>query len=126
MKYCFYIFLAYMSTAFSYASDPLSQDDLKTAIIPNSSNNVLSAGTSSETGESFLDALFMFARDSIFWLLAVIAIGMFLFIWWRLVIARWNPEEFKKALKSFIYAAIGIFVVAAAWAMVRLIAWLDI
>jgi len=55
-----------MSTVFSYASDPLSQDDLKNAIIPNSSNNVLSTGTSSETGESFLDALFMFARDSIF------------------------------------------------------------
>lgn len=38
--------------------------------------------------------------------MAVIAIGMFLFIGGRLIMARGNPEEFKKAIKSFIYAAI--------------------
>lgn len=39
--------------------------------------------------------------------------------------ARGNPEELKKALTSFIYAAIGIFTVALAWALVRIIAGLD-
>jgi len=38
--------------------------------------------------------------------MALLAIGMFLFIGGRLVVARWNPEEFKKALQSFIYAAV--------------------
>jgi hypothetical protein len=40
--------------------------------------------------------------------------------------ARGNPEEFKKALSSFVYAAIGIFVVAAAWAIVKLVAGINI
>jgi hypothetical protein len=65
-------------------------------------------------------------RDGIFALMAVLAIGMFLFIGGRLIMARWNPEQFKKAMMSFVYAAIGIFVVAAAWAIVRLIAGINI
>jgi len=40
--------------------------------------------------------------------------------------ARGNPEEFKKALMSFMYAVIGIFIVAFSWAAVRLIAGLNL
>ena len=58
--------------------------------------------------------------------MAVIAIGMFLFIGGRLVVARWNPEEMSKAIKSFIYAAVWIFLVAFAWALVKIIAGLQI
>lgn len=108
------------------AGDPLSRDDLKWAIIPGSSNDVLTASTAGETGTNFLDQILGFVRDSIFTLLVLIAIGMFLFIGWRLIVARWNPEEFKKALQSFIYAAVWIFLVAFAYAIVRLVAGLDI
>lgn len=101
----------------------MSEEELKEAIIPNSGRAVL---TSSESWEGLFDYVLWFARDSIFALMALIAIGMFLYIWWRLVIARGNPEEFKKALQSFIYAAVGIFVVAFAWAIVRLVAGLQI
>jgi hypothetical protein len=51
---------------------------------------------------------------------------MFIFIWGKLIIARWNPEEFKKALVSFVYAIVGIFVVSIAWAVVRLITGIEI
>jgi len=108
------------------AGDPLSRDDLKWAIIPGSSNDVLTASTAGETGTNFLDQILGFVRDSIFTLLVLIAIGMFLFIGWRLIVARWNPEEFKKALKSFVYAIVGIFVVSVAWAIVRLVSGIEI
>jgi hypothetical protein len=39
--------------------------------------------------------------------------------------ARWNPEEFKKALMSFVYAVIGIFIVAVSRAVVKLVSSLN-
>ena len=115
----FFFFTAFLQT---YALE-MSEEELKQAIIPNSGRAIL---TSSESGEGLLDYVLWFARDSIFALMAVIAIGMFLYIWARLIMARGNPEEFKKTLQSFIYAAIGIFLVAFAWAIVRLVAGLQI
>lgn len=124
MKYIFYITITYLSLIREIFA--LSSDELKDAIIPPTGNGVLSTNTDAQSGEWFLDAILAFVRDSVFALIALIAIGVFLFIGWRLIMARGNPEEFKKALMSFIYAAIGIFVVAASWAIVRLVAGIDI
>lgn len=112
-------FFTYIQT--NYASD------LKNQILPNGSDGILTGeSVAGAEGESLLDGVFAFARDSIFGLLFLIAIGMFLYIGFRLLIARGNPEEFKKALQSFIYAAVWLFVVAFAWALVRLVAGISI
>ena len=66
-----------------------------------------------------------YVKKSIFGLLALIAIWVFIFIWARLVMARWNPEEFKKALMQFIYAIVWLALVAIAWAAVKLISSLN-
>ena len=79
-----------------------------------------------DASQSILDRIFAFIRDGIFELLFVFALCIFLYIAFRLIIARGNPEEFKKALTSFIYAAIGLFIIAFAWALVRLVAGLSI
>jgi len=126
MKYIFYSCLAifsFMHLLWVSAADPLTQDEMRSWITPAGSNSVI---TSTATWESLLDAVLEFIKDGMFRLLALIAIGMFLYIWWRLLMARWNPEEFKKAMLSFLYAWIWLFVVAAAWAVVRFIAWIDI
>lgn len=117
MKKYLYIMLAYVS-ATQYAFAWLQED-----ITPPTAGVI---GNSASSGWSYLDAILFFARDTIFNLMAVIAIGMFLFVGWKLIVARWNPEEFKKALQSFIYIVVGIFVVSFAWAAVKLIAGLDI
>jgi len=96
--------------------------DLQTDIIP-TSNDVLSWVPADG---NMLDAVLWYVRDSIFWVMALIAIGVFLYIGFKLVVARWNPEEFKKALNTLIYAVIGIFIVSFAWAAVRLVAGLNI
>lgn len=129
MKKLYFLLLSFVSFIYSsslYGADSMSAGDLKNAIIPDSASNVLWADTRAAQWVSFLDRILDFARDSIFRLLMLIAIAVFLFIGARLVIARWNPEEFKKALQSFVYAVVGIFVVAAAWVIVRFVAWLDI
>jgi hypothetical protein len=56
----------------------------------------------------------------------VISIGVFLFIGFRLVVARGNPEEFKKAWMQFLYAVIGIAIVSLAYAAVTLVQGLNI
>jgi hypothetical protein len=65
-------------------------------------------------------------KNSISDLLMVISLGVFLYIGIRLGIARGNPEEFKKALMHFVYAVVGIFFVFVAWALVKLVAGLNI
>jgi len=66
-----------------------------------------------------------YIKESIFWLLALIAIWVFIFIGAKLVIARWNPEEFKKAIMQFIYAIVWLAIVAISWAAVKLVSSLN-
>jgi len=79
-----------------------------------------------QDGLSMIDTLLNFVRDSVFWLLALVAIAMFLFVGAKLITARWDQEQFKKAMMMFLYTIIGIFIVAASWVAVQLIAGLNI
>ena len=110
------ILLAYF-LSFTATFSAFSQDD----IIPTNAT----ALNSGETGTWLFDSVLLWVKDSLFALMAVIAVGVFLFIWGKLVIARGNPEEFQKALKMFIYAVVWIFIVAFSWAAVRLVAGLN-
>ena len=59
-----------------------------------------------------------FIKESIFWLLSIIAIWMFIYIGFNLVKAQWNPEEMSKAWKTLIHVIIWLFIVAVSWALV--------
>ncbi len=73
-----------------------------------------------------LDTIINFFQDSISNLILLIALWVFIYIWINLVIAKWNPEDFKKYMLQFVYAAIWFFIVSAAWAIVKIVAWLNI
>jgi len=88
MKNLLYIFLGYTSYLLTSQSFALTQEELKDSIIPPTGNGVISTATDSESGIGFLDAILAFIRDSVFAVLVIIAIGMFLFIGARLVVAR--------------------------------------
>ena len=74
---------------------------------------------------NMLDSIFWFIKDKLFWFLMILSIWAFLYVWARLIIARWNPEEFKKAMLHFVYIVIWLFVITAAWALVKLVSWLN-
>jgi len=78
------------------------------------------------SGLSFLDWILKILRDTTFWVLPTVAILVFLFIWMKLFLARWDQEEFKKSLMWFIYAAIGLTIVPMAWWIIYLITTLNI
>ena len=119
MKYKIYLLLlGYFVTVQSLFAD------LETDILPSWTTDGVLSGIG--TDENILDAVLWYVRDSIFGLLALIAIGVFLYIGFKLISARGNPEEFKKGLNTLIYAVIGIFIVSFAWAAVKLVAGLNI
>lgn len=97
-------------------------EDIKNSIIPDSWNNVV---VNQKSWDDLLFSVIEYVRESIFWLLALIAITVFIFIWARLVIARWNQEEFKKAIMHFVYAVVWIALVALSWAAVKLVSSLN-
>lgn len=73
---------------------------------------------------SLITNLLLFVKNSIFRLLPLIVIWVLIYLWGRLVVARWKPDEFKKVLNNSIYVVIWIFLVGAAWAIVKIISWL--
>jgi len=117
MKNIIYTCLSFGMTFISQVASASLRND----IIPDQNATAI---TATEDGTGLLDAVLLYIKDSIFALMALIAIAVFLWIWGRLIIARWNPEEFKKALMSLVYAIVWIFIVAFAWAAVRLVAGL--
>lgn len=74
---------------------------------------------------SLLDWVLRYFKNSMFDLLALLVIAVFIYIWWKLVVARWKPDEFKKAMMNFIYVVVWIFIVSAAWAIVKVVTWLN-
>ncbi len=66
----------------------------------------------------------VYTKNFLFSIVWVITIWVFLYFWFRLIIARWNEEEFKKALMWFLYAVIWLAIIPIAWWAVKLIATL--
>lgn len=90
-------------------------------IIPDEYNNAIEIWE----GKKAITNIFDLIKESIFWLLALISIAVFIFIWARLIMAQWNPEEFKKALMQFIYAIVWLAVIAISWGAVKLVSSLN-
>ena len=99
--------------------------DMQRDIIPNTS-------TISEIAKDWWQwvwviwSILNYIKESIFWLLAVISIWMFLYVGFNLVKAQWNPEEMSKAWKTLIHVIVWLFIVAVSWALVVLVSWLKI
>lgn len=110
----------------SYTSFALWNDFIKEWLINWQTDPIISWISDEKWSLSSLDKLINYIQNSLSSLILIIALWVFIYIWINLVIARWNPEEFKKRMMHFVYAAIWFFVIAAAYAAVRLVASLNI
>lgn len=81
--------------------------------------------TSKQNADSPLNPIFWFVKDSIFALLWIFAVWVFLYFWIKLISARWNPEEFKKVQQWFINAVIWLAIIPLALWLVKLISSLQ-
>ena len=66
-----------------------------------------------------------YIRDIIASLIGIVALGVFLYLWFKLISARWQQEEFKKVITHFIYAVIWLACVPLAWGVVKLVSSLS-
>ena len=109
----------------NWAVRELWNSEIKNALIWISDTEVIWEFSKDDNWLIQLSQIFVWIKDSLTWILLLIAVATFLFIWIRLASARWNPEEFKKAMTHFVYAIIWIFIISFGWAAVTLVAWLN-
>lgn len=100
-------------------------DNIKNNMIPKSDSVLENAWWKADKGTKPLDTTFKYVRDTIFGILVVIAVWVFLYLWFKLITAKWNPEEFKKTMLAFMYAIIWLAIIPLAWWVVKLITWLQ-
>lgn len=100
-------------------------DDFKNDIIPSWSSITGRIDTDVSWWLNLFNSIFVYIKDSIFGLLAIITIGLFIYIWWKLIKADGNPEEMKKAFKNLIYIIIGLFIVSLSFALVKMVSGLN-
>lgn len=79
-----------------------------------------------QNGTSIINSILNFVQESIFGLLAVISIWVFLYIGLMFVKADWNPEEMKKAFISLMHVIIGLFIVAVSWVVVKMVSGINL
>lgn len=73
-----------------------------------------------------LQTLLQWAKNEITSIIWILSVWIFIFIWIRIMMARWNPDEFKKAILHFVYAVIWVFIVFMAWWLVKLVSTLSL
>ena len=75
-----------------------------------------------EFGRNFLAS----GQSFLFGVLGVVAVGVFIYLGFKLFSAQGNEEEFKKAWKALVYAVIGLALIPASFAIVKVVTGFDI
>lgn len=68
-----------------------------------------------------LDTIFDKFTEYIFAVIALILIGVFIYIWYLFITSSWDEAQFKKAWKTFVYTIIWIVIIILSWWAVKLI-----
>lgn len=76
---------------------------------------------SGSSGFDILDIIFDKFTEYIFAVIALILIGVFIYIWYLFITSSWDEAQFKKAWKTFIYTIIWIVIIVLSWWAVKLI-----
>lgn len=118
----FFIFLFSFSLSFAELWD----SSIKDSLIWISDSNVTWDYVEDDNWFFQLSLLLWWIKNWLTNIIILIAVWVFLFIGSRLAIARWNPEEFKKAMMQMVYAIVWIFIVSIAWALVALVAGINL
>ncbi len=102
----FYIYFSFLQT---YA-------DLQADMLPNTHT----VWVSWDWTETLTNVLVSF-KTFLFSILALVAVWVFLYFWFNLIINRWNEEEFKKTLMWFMYAIIWLAIIPLSWWVVKIV-----
>ncbi len=59
------------------------------------------------------------------WVVAIIAIAMFIYIWYELATAEWKQDQFTKWMKALIYLVVWLAVIPLAYVIVKIVTWFN-
>jgi hypothetical protein len=102
------------------------QSLMKSLLSYNEDTSIIKVDTKDKGGLTILSSISVWIKNSISSLVMLISVWALLYVWIRLGMARWNPEEFKKAFTQLVYIIVGIFIISIAWAAVTLVAGLNL
>lgn len=98
---------------------------LKDDLLWNSESNISNLADG-DNGFDVLASLFAWFKDELTSVVAILAVWVFIFIGFRIIMARGNPEEFKKSFIQLLYAVLWVFLVYMAWGLVSLVSNLSL
>ncbi len=88
--------------------------------------NPTSSAWGEAMGEGVVDKILGFWVDIMLTILPIIALSVLLWVAYELFTAGWNEEKWKKAWKTLVYMIVGLVVTMAAYALVRMVAWINL
>lgn len=72
---------------------------------------------------SIKDNFLKTAVNYLLWLVAVVAITMFIYIWFQLATAEGKDDQFKKAMKALVYLAVWLAVIPLSFVVIKITTW---
>lgn len=60
------------------------------------------------------------AMNYVMWIVFIVAVGVFIYIWFELATAEWKQEKFTKWLKWLVYAWVGLAIIPLAFILVKI------
>jgi hypothetical protein len=121
LKKILFLFIAISSSIISFDVFAKQWTSHESVMLPWNKDWVTDTLLTSDKWEDQVDEVSSWIIDSLETLLPITAVWVFLFVGIKLAMARWNPEEFKKAWMQFMYAVIGIFIMSFAWVTVKIV-----
>lgn len=84
------------------------------------------ASANSSTDVTFVGSILPSLQNLLFSVMAIVTVGVFVYLGFKLVSARGNEEEFKKAWVALAYAVVGLALIPASYAIIRIVTGFNI
>lgn len=75
---------------------------------------------------SLKDDLLRVIQKYILWIVAILAIWMFIYIWYTLATAEWKEDQFKKWIKALVYLIVWLTVIPLSYIVIKIATWFSI
>ena len=72
---------------------------------------------------SIKDNFLRVAQKYILWIVGIVAISMFIYLWFQLSTAEWKQDQFTKAMKWLVYLAVWLAVIPLAYIVIKVTTW---
>lgn len=110
-----------MNSAFNFVPTAHAVSQTQMLVSGNAAHDGAVDASDGNADVTFLTDVLPRIQEIAFSLVAIVAVAVFVWIAYNLFSARGNEEEFKKAWMSLVYAVIGLALIPAGYAIVKVV-----